>query len=115
MLTTKQFYITENVHFEIMSNLDTYYFQLDKFKNLEDNKLLKWVYEALRENSTLWLYLTIQGKREEFALNSYYYLLQLAKENAQCQPHRIWRISMDISKRKVKGLFENYNQYQITI
>jgi hypothetical protein len=115
MLTTKEFYITKKVHNEIIENLDTYYYQLDKFKNLDDNRLLKWVCEAIKENTNLWLYLTIQGKRKEFALNSYYYLLQVAKEKTEQQENKIWRIALDFSKRKLITLFENYDSNPITI
>lgn len=105
-LTFEEFVITDSVFNQIKSNPELYDFHLSLFKNLEINPLLKWTYETLRENKSLFLTLANLERTQEYTVNAYYYLLQLARQYEDININ--WSSALEIAQVTIKELFKNY-------
>jgi hypothetical protein len=90
-----------------------YEFHLSLLKSLEMNPLLKWTYETLKKNELLFLTLTVQERTEEFTVNAYYHLLQLATQYEDIDIN--WNSALELAQETVKELFEKYDDKRIEI
>jgi hypothetical protein len=105
--TQDDFLITNAVLDQIKSSPEIYDFHLSLFRSLEMNPLLKWTHETLKNYESLFLTLAVQERTEEFTVNAYYHLLQLATQYEDININ--WNSALELAQETVKELFKKYN------
>lgn len=106
-LTQEEFLITNAVLDQIKNSPEMYDFHLNIFKSLEMNVLLKWTYETLKTYKNLSLKLAFQERTQEFTVNSYYHLLQLATQYEDIDIN--WPSALELAKQTLIELYTKYN------
>ena len=111
--TQDDFLITKGVFEQIKTSPEMYDFHLSLFNSLEMNPLLKWTHETLKNYESLYLTLAVQERTEEFTVNAYYHLLQLASQYEDINLN--WNSALEIARETIKELFEKYDNKRIEI
>ena len=107
ILTQDDFLITNAVVTQIKNDPIMYDFHLSMFSSLDSDPLLKWTYETLQEYKDLYLTLTLQERIEEFSVNAYIHLLQLATQYEDVNIN--WYSAVELAQETVKELFKKYD------
>lgn len=113
MITQEDFFITQKVQFEIENNPELYQLNLSLFKDLSTNPLLNWIYITLDQYDHLCRMISIQERKQEFAVNSYYHLLHLITNYELTGLNS--GSSLELAQNDIKDLFENYNNKELNL
>jgi hypothetical protein len=109
--TQDDFLITNGVFEQIKNSPEMYEFHLSLFSSLEINPLLKWTHETLKKHESLFLTLAVQERTEEYTVNAYYHLLQLATQYEDIDIN--WNSALELAQETIKELFEKYDDKRI--
>ena len=107
-MTQEQFSISEEVINQIKNNPELFHFHLDMFSSLENNPILKWTHETLKNYENLLLTLSVQERKDEFTVNAYYHLLNLATNYEDVNLN--WSSALELAQENIKELFSKLNE-----
>lgn len=107
ILTQDDFFITNAVLNQIKNDPIMYDFNISMLSSLEMNPILKWTYETVQEYKDLYLTLAVQERTEEFTVNAYIHLLQLATQYEDVDIN--WYSAVELAQETVKELFKKYD------
>ena len=113
MITQKDFFMTEKVQCEIENKSEMYQLKLSLFKDLSVNSILNWVYTTMEQYDHLCRMISIQERKHEFAVNSYYHLQHLIDKYELTGLNSV--SSLELAQNDIKDLFESYNNKELNL
>lgn len=109
-LTTKEFYITENVKERVEKDRENYNEILNNFfpNDMEAIPLLAFAYHSIEEYPNLLDKLNYSESRDEFSINAYYYLLEQQDEHWGTGIDPI--ISSELARKDLLEVYKSYDE-----
>lgn len=113
MITAEEFYINKKVRDQILSEPETYQFNLSLINVESRVPLIDFAKESIEEYEQLRLMLSINDGVDEFIIHSYYYLLdQVLYYESTGLPNQI---AVEMAKEDLLGVYANYNTREIKL
>lgn len=108
LLTDTEFYISLDIKEEIMNNFEDYQFTL-KFipENTEFIPLLHFSYHSIERYKNLEIKLQIQQQKEEFSVNSYFFLVEQIEFYKESEIQI--GICRELAFNDLLNIYESYN------
>ncbi len=112
MLTTEEFYITEQVKNEILEDKERYQALIEFMCTVVENHHIKFIKEEISKLENLHLMICLSEDKEEFYMNAYYYLIN---QISFYEDHD-WALAnaTELARKDLLEIFEKYNQKRLT-
>lgn len=110
LLTPEEFYITAEIKAEIDSNTENYNEIVNHFfpEDMESIPFLAFAYYSLKDYPNLLDKLSYISSKEEFSVNSYYYLLFQAESYERSEVPK--SIANELARKDLLDIYNSYNQ-----
>lgn len=113
MLTKEEFYVTEEIEKQVKANKFAYAENMEMVGFPENNPLINWVYESLKNYEMLLLMLNIADYKNEFVINAYYFILnqtEYYEADDLAYPN-----ATELARQDLLEIFEVYNVKKIVL
>jgi hypothetical protein len=112
MLTTEEFYITEEVKDEILQDKERYHALIELMCTVVENHHIIFIKEEISKRENLHLMICLSEDKENFYMNAYYYLINqitFYEQNDLALPN-----ATELANKDLIEIFEQYNQKRLT-